>query len=986
MPKAKSTSIRRDFLGWDKPALSEAAQRLVQRYRHSRSLDLGRVSVVVPGQRAGRRLLELLAFLTADERLLLTPPDVVTEGKLPEKLYTPKLPFASDVVQDLAWAQALRDLPARQRDCVILQPPKSDEGLRWLELGRVMRRLHTEFAADGLDFSAVLTRGPKLANFNEAARWEALAELQRRYLALLDQQLLWDIQTARLKAIEFREITTQSDIVLLGTVDLNNTLRQMLDYVADKVTAYIVAPEQIADRFDRHGCLVAEAWSAVQMPLRDEQLRQVDGPQEQADAVTDWIAELAGQYRKDQVVIGVPDESLVPQLQRQIEQCPEHDLDGKKPPRPLKARWVEGMRIAETAPYRVLEAAVAFAGEHRFEDLAALVRHPDVEDWLRNRGIGLRPCPSTGQERSPVPRAQSLPAQLDRYYNEHLPSKVSAARLPENDKEWPNLPSALRAIEQWLAAAAGTQPLRGWANVFRHLLGVIYGDRELVLDKPCDEALHRTLSKMLTECDRLSEAPEALDSVSVSAADAFRIVMKPLGQEYLPPPADPDALEILGWLELPLDDAPALAVTSFNEGFVPKSTGADAFLPDRLRRELNVLHNERRYARDAYATCVLCHSRPELRVIFARRDTRDEPMQPSRLLFACPDDQLVARAQRFFADAKTPLSPRRLLLGGDGKVRDKSLFKVPEAAPPKDKLARIPVTHFKAYLACPYRYYLRHVCKLEAIDDAARELGGDSFGVILHRVLGVFGRDADGPRASAHERDIYEYLMAQLDGVAQELFGAAQRRPAIRLQLEQARRRLLAFAAHQAELVRIGWRIVYVESEMNGSRDVKTTGGPCAVDFPKKKPLIKLVGRIDRIDYHESSRTFRILDYKTSDQAVTPDRAHRQKGEWIDLQLPLYRHLMPRAELKTPERCAIELAFFNLPKMLEETAVAVAAWNADELADADETACRVIRGILDGQFAMAKQVPKYSEDFAAICMDNVLGAPSVDDGDAGGSE
>ena len=151
-----------------------------------------------------------------------------------------------------------------------------------------------------------------------------------------------------------------------------------------------------------------------------------------------------------------------------------------------------------------------------------------------------------------------------------------------------------------------------WGPIFRDILGVVYGGRTLLLDNQEDEVLHRTLGKLLGACDMLDDIPEALDTASVSAADAFQVAMGPLGDEALPPPADPQAVEILGWLELPLDDSRALVVTSFNEGLVPQSASADAFLPDRLRRELGLLHNDRRYARDAYATSVLCRGREEL--------------------------------------------------------------------------------------------------------------------------------------------------------------------------------------------------------------------------------------------------------------------------------------------------------------------------------------------------------------------------------------
>ena len=72
------------------------------------------------------------------------------------------------------------------------------------------------------------------------------------------------------RGIEHREIETAGDIVLLGTVDLNTMLRHMLEQVATRVTAFIVAPESLADRFDAHGCLVPAAWCTASIPLSDQ--------------------------------------------------------------------------------------------------------------------------------------------------------------------------------------------------------------------------------------------------------------------------------------------------------------------------------------------------------------------------------------------------------------------------------------------------------------------------------------------------------------------------------------------------------------------------------------------------------------------------------------------------------------------------------------------------------------------------------------------
>jgi RecB family exonuclease len=937
MSDSAISPIRREFLGWDRPALPTAAERLAAGYRQGQVLDLSSLIVVMPGQRAGRRLRELLVFLAEDQRLRLTPPQVVTEGALPEMLYTPKQPFADDIVQDLAWAQALRYLPSEQRRYVVPNPPADGDTLRWQELGDVFRRLHTELAADGLDFEDARSAGPQLPNFVETDRWDALANLQQHYLRLLDRQSMWDKQTARLKAIEFGEITSDRDIVLLGAVDLNRTLRQMLDMVAGRVTAYVVAPAELADRFDAHGCLIPAAWGDAVIPLRDEQLQQVDGPVDQADAVTSWLVDLGGRFRNDQLAIGVADEALVPQLQRQLEQCGVH------------GRWAEGVRFTESAPYRLLVAAVQYAAGHGYRELAALLRHPDVEEWLLT---------------SPA-AAKSLPAQLDLFYNRRLPRHVRAGAMLPSDEDWPDLGPAIERIEAWLKETSASHPLREWSGHFRKILGTIYGGRDLEMNKPADEVLHRSIGLILRQCDILAALPESLDPVNVRGEDALQIALGPVRKQFLPPPADPEAVEILGWLELPLDDSHALVVTSFNDGYVPQSTGVDAFLPDRLRHELHLEHSERRYARDAYATSVLCHAREDLRLIFARRNTNNDPMFPSRLIFACADDAMVRRAGQFTGQQEVPTVRRRPPLSADGSILPKSKFKVPLPIATGAKPDRIAVTRFKAYLACPYRYYLRHVRKLEAVTDAAEEMDGSAFGTLLHGALSALGHNAAAPRQGAREEELFEFLNERLHAVAKEKYGAEGQRAVIRLQLAQARARLKAFAAKQTELMRGGWRIVYTETS-DKNRD--GLSAPFAVDDGS----INLVGSIDRIDYHDDTRVLRILDYKTGDKAQKPNKTHHDGEQWIDLQLPLYRHLVTDVRLQLPPFDKVQLAYFNLPQQLNDTNWEMADWDDAMLEEADEEARRIIRLIWKEVFWPANPPPDFAEDLAAICLDNTL--------------
>ena len=116
------------------------------------------------------------------------------------------------------------------------------------------------------------------------------------------------------------------------------------------------------------------------------------------------------------------------------------------------------------------------------------------------------------------------------------------------------------------------------------------------------EKVFRTLSANLA----LEHYP-ALDP-EIEGPEALRLLLRQLDGETIAPLADPDAVELLGWLELPLDDAPALVVCGMNDQTIPDSLSADLFLPDHIRRQLGIEDNDRRYARDLYALSVLAAS------------------------------------------------------------------------------------------------------------------------------------------------------------------------------------------------------------------------------------------------------------------------------------------------------------------------------------------------------------------------------------------
>lgn len=960
-----STSITREFLGWDRPLLESTVAWLARKYSARGELDLSPVIVVVPGRRAGRRLLELLVQRAEADRVRLTPPVIETLGALPEQLYPLQRPLASDLVQQLTWAKALRESKRSVLAKIIPRPPADDDALAWWSLGTLLWNQHRELAADGHDFGDVVKLGRDESGGFEASRWQSLHQVQTTYLRKLDELGLWDAQTARLVAIKQREPHSEHDLVLVGTVDMNQATREILDLVADRVTALIAASEDRADWFDSHGCLLPEKWCDAPIDIPLERVRVCEGPAEQAEQVARELSAFDGRFRTDEIVIGLADDRLGPFVERQLATSD------------VTTRWIEGTKLADSGPCRLLLAVAEVLERDRFEGFASLVRHPDLDECLTGR--------------------LNLEA-LDQSFHDHLPlgpdtllailEQPKPARLRPRRKGRPaaepveTLPHRLLGEVRDLLAPLRIplRPLNDWAVPLRSWASSVYGRRQVDDSSREGRVIVAALKKLNEVLDELADVPPSVAPV-VAAADAIRCAVRRMSEELVPPDTAENAVELLGWLELPLDDTPAAIVTSFNEGFVPTSLNSDLFLPNELRHRLGLNDNLRRYARDAYAVTLLQQARREVVWLVGRRDADGNPLIPSRLLFAVDSEQLPERVLR--------------LMGGERReTRDESEERQTSAAElpnsqlstldsqlsvprpehvaaqlgqsdllqPKRELT-LSVTAFKSYLTCPYRYFLRHELGLGTLDDRAVELDGLAFGEVLHKVLHLFGESDE--RDSDDESRVRRCLLEVLNEVANDRFGP-RRRAAVNVQLKQMESRLEVFATWQAKWRREGWRIEHVERSIRPEPN-----GSDAPSFQIEDVSVWLHGRLDRVDRNETTGAWMIFDYKSGDKGDSPGESHRKRGDWIDLQLPLYRHLARTLALPDEPR----LGYINLPKDLAGVGAAFAEWSQDDLADADAKAKQVALSIARRKFWPMKKIPPGQfREFDDICQVGVFGA------------
>ena len=403
-------SMQPIFLGNNKPLLHLTADYLVNRFYKNGRFNMQNVILTFQEQRAINRLEEILAKKAEELDPAWYPPELLTIGHLPEKFYELQKPIANELTQCFAWLAAIDQLDDENPDMlhrlIPLPPRRSDLEAR-LALGRIFAKLHRELAAETLNFTSVAELCRKLNIESESDRWETLDKLQEKYHAKLDSLDIWDTQSARLFALNhpkefeesyarFQESGTQ--ILLVGIVDMNLQPKSMLRFFSGFVTPLVFAPEEWANRFDDLGCLIPHVWQDVPLGLNEEQIRIVESTNEQAEEVLRYLTALNGKYAPSEIVVGVPDKQVVPFIERQLEQAG------------IETRIVAGLPIQQTPIYRFLETLLPFLESPTFARLAALVRHPNVEEWLAGALL-----------RSELPKPVNLISVLDRYHTDCLP-------------------------------------------------------------------------------------------------------------------------------------------------------------------------------------------------------------------------------------------------------------------------------------------------------------------------------------------------------------------------------------------------------------------------------------------------------------------------------------------------------------------------------------------------------------------------------------
>ncbi|NNE00257.1 MAG: PD-(D/E)XK nuclease family protein [Pirellulaceae bacterium] len=949
--KRPQTDLRCEthFLGWDGALLPRAVDFLYARFASADSFDLGKLICVLPTARGSRRLRFLLQARANESGLTFRPPKVITTGQLAESIYRAPGSIALDFEQTLAWSEVLQSHSADDLLPLLPTLPAAEAINAWMELAGTLRRLHAELASSQLSFSDVVDEAE---TESEKRRWQLLARLFKKYLNVLNKAGLVDPHWARREAIESSTCSSDHPIVLIGTSDLSDVQLSMLRCVADQTISLIAAPESEAFRFDEFGSVGTDDWLKHELPLLDEQLVSAGDVSDQAVAVAELLADFATQYAADQVTVGVTDESQVGPVELELRGC------GVKTYRHL------GWTVAETAIGRLFDLTANHLQQGTWQTLAALVRHADMHRFVSEQ---IAATATKGNQTE-----SDWLIDLDNLLAAHFPLRVADPLPPQAIENGPIAVEVLRIVNELLSGFfADARPIADWSLSIVQWLERLYAEHAVSDPIANDDSdsldpqwsrLDRTgkaFAKTKSLLNRFSDLNHQLD-VAVSGSVAFEMLVGRLAEQRVGDTPEPDDVEILGWLDLALDDAPAMVVMGLNHPFVPGAVTSDPFLPGTLRTRLRMADNNRRYARDVYAMHLLITTRPSVRFVVGRNAADGSPTPPSRLIAAANAVDSARRIRQLLSGSRAAVTIEHCW---DTNVAVSQLPIPPLNADPA-QIQSLSVTAFRDYLICPYRFYLRHVLRLRPLEDATGELAANQFGDLVHGTLERFGLSAD--KSLTDQDKIEAALLQHLHEYAEYVYGDGVAM-AVKLQVKQAQQRLKFVAAAQAARIAEGWVIDKTEASVKEVATANSAAAGIVVDGKR----MGIRGRFDRIDHHPVTNQWAILDYKT--HGHKPEKKHLGKVDgretWVDLQLPLYRMMVPFLGIDA-EPANVQLGYFNVSEKDAETGIHIAQFTDEQLSAADELIYQCIRDIWAGRFEPTDDRVQY-DDYEMILQTSV---------------
>jgi ATP-dependent helicase/nuclease subunit B len=197
--------------------------------------------------------------------------------------------------------------------------------------------------------------------------------------------------------------------------------------------------------------------------------------------------------------------------------------------------------------------------------------------------------------------------------------------------------------------------------------------------------------------------------------------------------------------------------------------------------------------------------------------------------------------------------------------------------------ASVTISAYNSLVACPYQFYVRHILRLNELDEVQEVIEKRDYGERVHGILQRFHERY--PQVSGHPVDELE---AALRRISEEVFADLLAQDfSARAWLARWFKSLPAYLEWQTGNEAQGWRYEAAESK-----------------FDWQLEGVRLRGRIDRLDVRQDQKL--VLDYKTKNEQDLRNLL-REAGEDVQLACYAYAHEAADAAFVSIENGKVKL-------------------------------------------------------------------------------
>jgi|GEM_PF-5140593 len=854
--------------------------------------DYSNYTLIFPTAKSKRRFSEIFTRNTSSS----FPPKMITLSRLPEEFYKADQKIVSNFQMQSLIADSIKEIKADDLKKLfpILENNLSIKLLH--KYSKKLINLYAELSGFNKSFQDLEICYKDNFQYLDFNKYAVINNIFNIYLKKLNKLNLTDKYQLRKDKLIENKLETKN-IFLIGIIDLNTEQLQFLEQSKSNIDVFIKAEQSLTKAFTPLGLLIKSFWKDFNLDIKTEQFLLLESDRDIPKAIISFLSTANEDIETNNIVIGSIDSTNTKYLDTSLEQYN------------LKTRVPIGSKFTAGRVYSSLELLFNFYQSKKIEDLILLLKQNDLKKYFHK------------DLDKDIDFLNTLLKYQNIHFQEIFINFVYDSRYQEVLEL---LKTKLDNLFKNLDSFNDKTSFETFSNISFEFIKEIFKDTDFKLNKELFNEISIFKNFILDFKTNFS------NKELISLKEFRELLSLETESLSLVPLEDSEAIEILGWLELNLDDSEYKFITGINSGNLPEFISNDPFMPEALRDKLGIRTNKFRYLRDKYILYSLMLDKKNI-FLSSKYSLTDEKLFPSKLLFETKNkekmvlDYFENNTQINFINKKN-----------DKKVTTDDYFKL--QIEDLNNITDISITAISSFLKNPWLFYLSRFKNLSEFK-YKDELDALDYGNFIHKVLEEFFKsdfkNEIDPKVFKRElnfiiENTYEDYFAENVSVL------------IKIQKLTIIERLKSLVYNQIKLTKMGQKVLAIEKTIS-------------YDFNVDGQIITVKGRIDRIDQIDKE-TICVIDFKSSKDSKTPDQKHLdRKKEWKDLQLPFYQFVLS----KDPDYKdkIIKAAYFNIPAT-GDSQFLLAKWDNKFLENFEDYMIDILREIKNCNLA--------KEDFGNI--------------------